>query len=1102
MTTPEVSTVNPQSGDLLTGLEAHWNLGEADGLPRADSLGNSDYDLSHNLPTDGTGLLNAAADIENTEARGLAVPAASRGTLNISGDVPMSGSIWYKPETHSGGATKTLMATQKTGDFSWRMYQATSTVTFTFATAAATEDSFTCGAITSGVWYHFAFWYDPAADTWNVRVNDTTTYSKAYAGGIWESNTEFTVGIQGGANGADGLLDEAGMWTKVLSSGDITELYGSGTPPAYGTFSASLLTSLEAYWSLDEAEGERVDSHSNGYNLYPYPLLDAVAGKVGNGLDFDNASDNSVRILNADMDGLVLGDEDFTWQAWVKLDTKTTDRVVLGQWLTGSANRAYQIFYDVGTDRYQFLLAPTGTGASVVTLSADEHGSPATGVWTHIIAWHDATANTMSISINNETADSTAVTGGAYDGSITDFYIGWSAGAGAAGHWDGVINEVAIWKKVLANGERTALYNQSDGLAYSAYGDIAEADFTLLQLWEDYAGAQANAAQHAECYGGGNLGPLLMLSRPACTPDATDYPYIYVADGEGHNGDILQGAYIEQDTAGALLSITSDLQYTKVKGLRFERDATGGAVVEIQGDSSNCEFEDLLIHGDSVSSEFYFLPGSDVNLTGIVIEGCVCLNETNTTTNAAVFAACQSSGGAVETEVAIRNSTFYGAGTGTTGVNAGALGDDATVTVTCENVIVMGYTNCFATLAFAGSPTFDVTINNSMSSDATANDFAGSDNVINETDTDVFLDPANDSYFLKDGSAALAAGKDLSAYLTNDAVGHPHATLWPNGEGSASWVMGAFASYPFVATIGDGKLYTLLQLWEDAVDGGVSPFRWAELYSGSDLGALSAVGMTIDADASNFVNIYVAAGHEHLGDPTAGAYITEASGNGIYNTLNYTRVAGVRIDTTGSGQGLYDTADVGTQWDRIFVHGGSASRAASFGDGFDPAQLTDTVVRNSIFQSDGGEAIVLACKNLGAGTTQDLLLQNCTIYGRNLTTDTGVAWESSGGSPTAMYQNITLENCIIVNFDGACIGEGDAGVNAGMVTTIVCNNCITSDGTGDDFGGSDNQVDVDPATLFVDADNDDFYLADNSPAIEAGKTIAEITTDIAGTVRS
>ena len=69
------------------------------------------------------------------------------------------------------------------------------------------------------------------------------------------------------------------------------------------------------------------------------------------------------------------------------------------------------------------------------------------------------------------------------------------------------------------------------------------------------------------------------------------------------------------------------------------------------------------------------------------------------------------------------------------------------------------------------------------------------------------------------------------------------------------------------------------------------------------------------------------------------------------------------------------------------------------------------------------------------------------------------------------------------------IGGGDS---------ITVGNNISTDATADDDGGTNHQISVDAADIWVDAANGDFRLVRGSKAKDKGVAIAEVATDITG----
>ena len=99
--------------------------------------------------------------------------------------------------------------------------------------------------------------------------------------------------------------------------------------------------------------------------------------------------------------------------------------------------------------------------------------------------------------------------------------------------------------------------------------------------------------------------------------------------------------------------------------------------------------------------------------------------------------------------------------------------------------------------------------------------------------------------------------------------------------------------------------------------------------------------------------------------------------------------------------------------------------------------------------------------------------------------------------------NLTVENNIVIGAVTSGLVSITYAYNqiAFSTGTKTFNNNISSDGTADDFGGTNNQLNETSANVFADAANNDFSLKKDSVALNFGKTISAVTTDIIGTSR-
>ncbi|MDA2916757.1 LamG domain-containing protein [Nitrospinae bacterium AH_259_B05_G02_I21] len=234
------------------------------------------------------------------------------------------------------------------------------------------------------------------------------------------------------------------------------------------------LTNLKGHWRLNEASGTRVDAHSTN-DLTDNNTVTQAAGKIGNAAQFTRA--NSEYLSRADNADLSLGaDQDFTITAWVYLDIKTVNLSVIAKRAGGANTVEYQIKYETTPDR---LMLKISDGASNQTENADNFGAVSTGAWIFVVAWHDATADTINIQVNNGTVDSAAWANGTQD-TGNAFLIGAENSPSPENHWDGRIDSPSFFKRVLTAQERTDLWSGGNGIDYPFTPAAAKRAFGVI----------------------------------------------------------------------------------------------------------------------------------------------------------------------------------------------------------------------------------------------------------------------------------------------------------------------------------------------------------------------------------------------------------------------------------------------------------------------------------------------------------------------------------------------------------------------------------------------------------------------------------------------
>lgn len=232
-----------------------------------------------------------------------------------------------------------------------------------------------------------------------------------------------------------------------------------------------LLTSLSAYWGMNEASDgsgnvTREDSHGTA-DLTDNNSTPAGAGIISNGCDFE--SSNTEYLSSTDNAVLSVGSGvSFSFSCWVKLESKAVSpayNMIVNKIGASTTTNEYSLSYRGSVDRFQWSVGRDGDAGTLDTVNADNLGSPSTGTWYHIVAWYDVAGDVIGIAVNAGTANTAAKTIDPPDGTAT-FYIGR---ASSGQYFDGIIDEVGMWKRALSNSDRTALYNSGSGLAYSSF---------------------------------------------------------------------------------------------------------------------------------------------------------------------------------------------------------------------------------------------------------------------------------------------------------------------------------------------------------------------------------------------------------------------------------------------------------------------------------------------------------------------------------------------------------------------------------------------------------------------------------------------------------
>ena len=299
--------------------------------------------------------------------------------------------------------------------------------------------------------------------------------------------------------------------------------------------SRPLLTGLIAYWQMDEASGDALDLVA-GNHLSPVGAVSSAAGRVGTARDFDsNLHQYLSRVAGT---ALSTGDIDFTFSCWVRARGFThvpSSAGIISKWIGTQSARELLLGYVISPSASFRLLVNTSTDSPTNVYSTNA-GVPLINTWYHIVCWHDSVNSLIGISVNGSTANTVAHTGDIRAVVTTPFAVGTLANdaSGFEDHWNGQIDEMGFWKRMLTPTERAALYNSGRGLTYPFnYMDIASADTVSVTEVKNWLFSQAVQTFYAEDLTQSSISfaaPATTKTELAITPDAgKDYWVLFSA---------------------------------------------------------------------------------------------------------------------------------------------------------------------------------------------------------------------------------------------------------------------------------------------------------------------------------------------------------------------------------------------------------------------------------------------------------------------------------------------------------------------------------------------------------------------------------------------
>ena len=223
----------------------------------------------------------------------------------------------------------------------------------------------------------------------------------------------------------------------------------------------SLATGLVEYWELDETSGNRVGSHAS-ISLTDNNTVGYTTGVIGNAASFVASNNEYLRST----DSALQVTTDISWAGFVKPEAAVT-RLALWNTFSSSPGVAGLIstFEKNGSNfNFRFANYVGGSGkdhtfSTVFTVSE----------LAHVVFTYDISAGTVKLYKNGSLVET--VTG--FSTSITSkstATFGNDGNTGAGNYYNGTLDLMGLWGRLLTDAEALALYNSGSGIPYDAGG--------------------------------------------------------------------------------------------------------------------------------------------------------------------------------------------------------------------------------------------------------------------------------------------------------------------------------------------------------------------------------------------------------------------------------------------------------------------------------------------------------------------------------------------------------------------------------------------------------------------------------------------------------
>lgn len=262
----------------------------------------------------------------------------------------------------------------------------------------------------------------------------------------------------------------AQKYSRLLALNQNYSRIDCGLPPAP-------LEGLVAWWEFNEAPGEdRLDSTLNSRDLSETSLPVAADSNSLTGTTSVRTSLNSA-LVDYDLEPYRI--DTFYVSMWVYVSSSAPASgvpYIIGVWQTTGDNRSWALRYNYATEVFLLYVSDDGVFDTNNTLTTTT-ATMGRDQWTLVEFYFDSDTSELGVAVNNGsfetvTIGATSVYKGGVGSANVPFMIGGRpsdtvGGSFSGEEFDGLIDQVVMWDRVLTQSERDQIWNGGNGVSYN-----------------------------------------------------------------------------------------------------------------------------------------------------------------------------------------------------------------------------------------------------------------------------------------------------------------------------------------------------------------------------------------------------------------------------------------------------------------------------------------------------------------------------------------------------------------------------------------------------------------------------------------------------------